>query len=240
MAALTPSVTSSTHDVGGAMGDGSSRGGITARGVDDSRILIGGLVTQTGSGTSHGVYNVEAYQEVVVDTGAVTAETYTGGVRINFIPRDGGNTFSGSFLASFANHSMAGTNFTRDLQDRGLGAPNTVNQLLDVNPAFGGPIAREKLWFHVAARYDRAFNYAPVYFNKNAGNPNLWTYDPDVSREAAATENTIRNVNARVTWQATPRNKFAFTYDNSRVCDCPRRLRSNEAPEAILDVYNIN
>src|SRR5712691_13522731 len=146
MAALTPSVTSSTHDVGGAMGDGSSRGGITARGVDDSRILIGGLVTQTGSGTSHGVYNVEAYQEVVVDTGAVSAETYTGGVRINFIPRDGGNTFSGSLVTSFANKSMAGSNFTQDLKNAGLPAPNTVKQLFDFNPSFGGPIVRNKVW----------------------------------------------------------------------------------------------
>ena len=83
MAALTPNVTAVTHDVGGAMGDGSSRGAISARGVDDSRILVGGLLTQTGSGTSHGIYNMEAYQEVVVDTGAVSAEHYTGGVRIN-------------------------------------------------------------------------------------------------------------------------------------------------------------
>src|SRR6266540_2367595 len=59
MAALTPNVTPTTHDVGGAMGDGSGRGGITARGVDDSKIMIAGIVTQTGTGSSHGVYNLE-------------------------------------------------------------------------------------------------------------------------------------------------------------------------------------
>jgi hypothetical protein len=240
VAALTPNVTSATHDVGGAMGDGSSRGGITTRGVDDSRILVGGLVTQTGSGTSHGVYNLEAYEEVVVDTGAVSAEHYTGGVRINFIPRDGGNVFTGSLLASFANNSMASSNFSRELMDAGLAAPNTVKQLVDVNPSFGGPIKRNRLWFFVAGRYNSADNYAPVYFNKNAGNPNAWTYEPDLDRGQAATENEIKNVSARATWQATPRNKFAVFYDTSRVCDCPRRLRSNEAPEAILGVYNIN
>ena len=240
VAALTPNVTSVTHDVGGAMGDGSSRGAITARGVDDSRILVAGLLTQTGSGTSHGIYNMEAYQEVVVDTGAVSAEHYTGGVRINFIPRDGGNTFSGSLVTSFANKSMAGSNFSQDLKNAGLPTPNTVKQLFDFNPSFGGPIKRNKLWFYTAARYNRAFNYAPVYFNKNAGNANLWTYEADLSRKPAATENEIKNGSVRATWQATPRNKFAVFYDNSRVCDCPRRLRSNEAPEAILGVYNIN
>jgi hypothetical protein len=240
IAALTPNVTTATHDVGGAMGDGSSRGGIEARGVGDSRILVAGLVTQTGSGTSHGVYNVEAYQEVVVDTAAVSAEHYTGGVRINFIPREGGNTFSGSLLTAFANQSMAGNNFTQELKDAGLPAPITVKQLVDVNPSFGGPIKRDRLWFYTAARYNRAFNYAPVFFNKNAGNPNVWTYEPDLARGQAATENEIKNASARVTWQATPRNKLAVFYDTSRVCDCPRRIRSNEAPEAILGVYNIN
>ena len=240
MAALTPNVTSVTHDVGGAMGDGSSRGAITARGVDDSRILVGGLLTQTGSGTSHGIYNMEAYQEVVVDTGAVSAEHYTGGVRINFIPRDGGNTFTGSTVTSFANKSMAGSNFTDALRNAGLPAPNTVKQLFDFNPSFGGPIKRNSLWFYTAARYNRAYNYAPVYFNRNAGNAGVWTYEADRSRQPAATENTIRNASARVTWQASPRNKFAVFYDTSRVCDCPRRLRSNESPEAILGVYNIN
>jgi hypothetical protein len=240
MAALTPNVTPTTHDVGGAMGDGSGRGGIMARGVDDSKIMIAGIVTQTGTGSSHGVYNLEAYQEVVVDTGAVSAEHYTGGVRINFIPRDGGNTFSGSLVTSFANKSMAGSNFTDDLKRAGLPTPNTVKQLFDLNPSFGGPIKRNTLWFYTAARYNRAYNYAPVYFNKNAGNPNAWTYEPDLSREPAATQNEIKNFSGRVTWQATPRNKFAAMYDTSRVCDCPRRLRSNEAPEAILSVYNIN
>src|SRR5581483_6885796 len=221
IAAITPSVTAASHDVGGASGDGSSRGGISSRGSDDSRILVSGIVTQTGSGTSHGIYNMEAYQEVVVDTGAVSAEYYTGGVRINFIPRDGGNTFSGSSLIAFANKSLAGSNYTPELKAAGLPAPNTVKELLDINPSVGGPIKRDKVWFYAAARYNRAFNYATVFFNKNAGDPTKWTYEPDTSRERAATENEIKNGSARVTWQATPRNKLAVFYDTSRVCDCP-------------------
>ena len=240
VAALTPSVTTATHDVGGAMGDGSSRGGISTRGVDDSRILVSGIVTQTGAGTSHGIYNMEAYQEVVVDTGAVSAEYYTGGVRINFIPRDGGNSFTGSLLASFANDSLAGSNFSEELRAAGLPAPVSVKRIVDVNPSFGGPIKRDRIWFYTAGRYNEAFNFAPVFFNKNAGDPNAWTYVPDTSRERAATENTIKNFSGRATIQATPRNKLAVFYDTSKVCDCPRRLRSNEAPEAIIGVYNIN
>jgi hypothetical protein len=240
VAALMPNVTTATQDVGGSMGDGSSRGGVVTRGNGDSRILIGGLMTQTGSGTSHGIYNMEAYQEVLIDTGAVSAEYYTGGVRINFVPKDGGNTFAGSFLTAFANNSMSGDNVTDELRAAGLEASSSIKQLFDINPSFGGPIVQDKVWFHTAGRYNRAYNYASIRFNKNAGNPNEWTYEPDLSREPAASENWIRNFNGRVTWQATPRNKFAGFYDHSKVCDCPRTLTATSSPEAAIGQYNIN
>ena len=229
-----------TMDVGGVQGDGSSRGGISSRGVDDSRILMQGIVTQTGVGTSHGTYNMEAFQEVLIDTGAADMETYAGGVRINFIPRDGGNQFSGSGLFAFANNSMAGNNVTPELEAVGLGDPNTVKQLVDINPSFGGPIVQDRAWFHVSGRFNRAFNFTPVRFNKNAGDPNSFTYEPDLSRDPAATENTIKNFNTRVTWQVTPKHRLAVYNDNSHICDCPRRIRANEAPEVVIGVYNLN
>jgi hypothetical protein len=170
LAALAPSVTPDNHDVGGVMGDGSTRGGITSRGVSDSRLLMAGVSVQTGTGTTHGLYNLEAYEEILVDTGAVNADYYTGGVRINFIPRDGGNTFSGSFQGSFANESMSSDNLSDEARDQGL-TSNKVKQLAEVNPSFGGPISRDRLWFHTAALYSRAWNFAPVFFNKHAGNP---------------------------------------------------------------------
>ena len=197
-------------------------------------------MTQTGVGTSHGTYNMEAFQEVLIDTGAADMETYAGGVRINFIPRDGGNQFSGSGLFAFANNSMAGNNVTPELEAVGLGDPNTVKQLVDINPSFGGPIVQDRAWFHVSGRFNRAFNFTPVRFNKNAGDPNSFTYEPDLSRDPAATENTIKNFNTRVTWQVTPKHRLAVYNDNSHICDCPRRIRANEAPEVVIGVYNLN
>ena len=229
-----------TMDVGGVQGDGSSRGGISSRGVNDSRILMQGIVTQTGVGTSHGTYNMEAFQEVLIDTGAGDMETYAGGVRINFIPRDGGNQFSGSGLFAFSNNSLAGNNVTPALRAAGLGDPNTVKRLVDINPSFGGPIVQDRAWFHVSGRFNEAFNFTPVRFNKNAGDPNSFTYEPDLSRDPAATENTIKNFNTRVTWQVTPKHKLAIYNDNSHICDCPRRIRANEAPEVVIGVYNRN
>jgi hypothetical protein len=236
---LTPGVTMSNQDVGGGLGDGVGTGGLRVRGVGDTRLLVGGVVANTTYRIAHGAYNLGAYQEVVVDTGGTGAEQEEGGVRINVVPRDGGNTFRGSFFGAFANESMAGNNFTQNLKDRGLRTPDSLKDLLDVNPSFGGPIKRDKVWFNVAARYSAANNFSSVFFNKNAGNPNVWTYEPDLSKGPAWNENTLKNITARVTWQATAKNKFAFAYDPSDLCDCPRGLSATTSPEANVTNYVI-
>jgi hypothetical protein len=53
-----------------------------------------------------------------VDIGG-SAEQKEGGVRMNLIPKEGGNTFGGMFYFGYANTSMEGSNFTQELQDRG-------------------------------------------------------------------------------------------------------------------------
>jgi hypothetical protein len=47
----------------------------------------------------------------------------------------------------------------------------------------------------------------------------------------------IKNINTRLTWQASARNKLAFTYDLTRLCDCPRSLTATRAPEANIGSY---
>ena len=235
---LTVGVTGANQDVGGNLGDGVSAGGVRVRGVGDARMLIGGVTANTSYRQLTGAYNLAAYQEVVIDTGGIGAEQEEGGVRINVIPRDGGNIFTGTYFFSFANESMAGRNLTQDLKDRGLRTPDSLKQILDINPGFGGPIIRDKIWFNVAARYSRAWNFTPVFFNTNAGNPNVWTYEPDLSRPGS-NENTVKNLTGRVAWQATMKHKFGFTYDPSDACECPRSLTASFSPEANVVNYVI-
>ena len=45
-------------------------------------------------------------QEVAVDYSAGSADQMTGGLRVNYIPRDGGNTFKGSFFGTGASPSF--------------------------------------------------------------------------------------------------------------------------------------
>jgi hypothetical protein len=231
VATLMPGVTRTLHDVGGVAGEGSGQGSVTFRGVGDPRMVTGGVPNHLGIGTVWAALNLEAYQEVAVDSGGVGVEQKEGGLRITLIPREGSNAFSGSFFGSFANDSMQGSNLTQELRDQGLRTPSKIKQLLDINPNFGGAIKQDKAWFHITARHSRAWNYGPIFFNRNAGNPSVWTYEADTSRQAS-NENTIKNVNARLTWQATPKNKLAAAYDRSNICDCPRGLSATVAPEA--------
>jgi hypothetical protein len=243
VAALLPGVTTQRQDVGGIQGDGTGRGLVTVRGVSDARMNINGVSNQATSQSvtaADGAYNMAAYQEMAVDTGGSGAEYSQGGLRMNMIPRDGGNVFRGYFLASYASDSLQSDNINDDLIARGLSAPDKIKRLWDINPAFGGPIKRDKVWFHSTMRLTGAATYASLFFNKNAGDPNAWAYEPDTSREAAFNDHTIRNANVRVTWQATQKHKLAVSVDPSRICDCPRGLVATTSPEAFMMNYVTN
>ena len=212
LAALVPGVTPTNHDVGGNLGIGRQSGDVALHGSSDTRTLVNGVSFHSANGSGYtGSPNIAAYQEMAVDTGGVSAESKEGGLRMNLIPRDGGNTFRGFFFGSLANSSMQGNNFTQELKDAGLGTPDSVKKMWDVNPAYGGPIWRDKVWFHATIRHTAAMSYVPMFYNKNAGNPNAWTYEPDPSRPPASTETTWRDINTRFTWQATTKNKFSLS-----------------------------
>jgi hypothetical protein len=235
MAALSPGINISTQDVGGSMGNTASGSNMTSHGsrTTDIRTLASGVSVQsleTGS-SAQGVPNLMMYQEVTVDSSGASAENDLGGVTINLIPREGGNAFHGSFVSAFANDSMQGDNFTQELKDRGLGTANGVKTIWDINPGFGGPIKRDKVWFFATGRYTGANNFVGgMFFNANAGDPNSYTYAPDTSRPAFI-ENVWKTFDARITWQAAPRHKVAFGFDQTEASN-PAGINATTAPES--------
>jgi hypothetical protein len=225
MVSLLPSVTTNGAGIDSSGIDGEARysqpGSLAVRGVDEPRTVVGGIPVQSaqGSGTTN-VGAIGAYQEIVVDTSGVSVEQKEGGVRINMIPRDGGNTFAGSFYNAFANSSMEGNNLTQELRDQGLPAPNSLKRFWDIYGSLGGPIKRDTLWFHVAPRHNVSKLWVPMFINRNAGNPNAWTPDLDPSQPVSR-DYIWSGANMRLTWQATPRNKVAVAMDYSDFCHCP-------------------
>jgi hypothetical protein len=239
---LVPGVNSTARDVGGA--SGVTMGSLTAHGgqTGDQRILQNGLnvmTLQTGGGNIGGsIPNTSAAQEVAIDTSAASAERQTGGVSVNFIPRDGGNTVRGSLFVTGAWEGQQASNFTQELVDQGLTLANKYRQNWDINPGIGGPVLRDKLWYYFTYRDNGALNYAAgMFFNQNQYLPNVWTYLPangqngGVARPALANHASFLDAQIRMTWQANPKNKFAGTWDQQWKNE-KRGVNATTAPES--------
>jgi hypothetical protein len=199
-------------DAGGITGGtGGGAGSIHGGRPSDSRTLSDGLnMGWAGANSNAAVVNVAGSQEVVTSTSGGLGEAETAGVVFNVISRDGGNTFSGSFVAAGSNGSLQGSNYTQALQNAGLKSPSQLLKVYDVNPMGGGKIVKDRLWFYLTYHESYAENTIPgMWFNQNAGNPNLWTVDFDFSRPAF-NDSRVRNEIGRITWQVSPRNKINF------------------------------
>ena len=211
--ALIPGLSSGGDSGGITGGAGGMAGFIHGARASDSRTLHDGINTGwAGANSNAAVSNVAGAQEVILTTSGGLGEAETGGVTLNVIPRDGGNTFSGTFFMSGANDAMQGSNYTDALRAAGLRSPQELKKVFEINPMGGGRIIRDKLWFYMSYREVVAENTIPgMFFNKNAGDPTKWLVDFDTSRPAF-TDSLTRNGIARLTWQVTPRNKISLSH----------------------------
>ena len=243
---LIPGIsTTGPQDVGGTNSLSLGTQSLTIHGgrPGDQRVMIDGLSTanaETTGNSSNFLPNMSATQEIEVDYAAASAEQATGGVRVNLVPREGGNVFKGSFFATGASEAFQSNNYTQELKDRGLRSPNALKSSYDVNPGAGGPIVRDRLWWFAAGRWNEVENtVAGMFPNLNARNPNAWTYVPDTSRPATAAVKQ-RSVNVRLTLQASPRHKFTAFYDDQGRCECDRVTATTSPETAGAYVFPIN
>ncbi|NOT45360.1 MAG: TonB-dependent receptor [Acidobacteria bacterium] len=238
LARMIPSTVGGGNDVGGSViQDVGQSVRVHGSRNQDQRITINGVNTMTlqaGGNIGGQTPDVGSAAEITVDTTSLGADLPTGGVRVNFIPKDGGNTFANSTFVSYAGENLQGDNFSQALRDAGLGTPNKLQHTFDLNESFGGPILQDRLWFWFSTRYNNVANEAPIFQNLNAFMPNEWLYVPDTDNPGV-NEGVQVNNSIRVTWQATPRNKFAGTFKVDRWCNCPNNISAVQAPEAARD-----
>jgi hypothetical protein len=211
--ALIPGMSTGGDSGGITGGTGGSAGSMHGGRASDSRTLHDGINTGwAGANSNAAISNVAGSQEVVLTTSGGLGEAETAGVVLNVIPRDGGNTFSGTFYMSGANGAMQGSNYTQALKDAGLRSPQELKKVSEFNPMGGGRLVRDKLWFYLTYRQLNAENTVPgMFFNRNAGDPTKWLVDFDTSR-AAFNDNIDRNAVVRLTWQVSQRNKLSLQH----------------------------
>ena len=241
LSANTNALTS--QDVGGTAGDTFTDLSIHGGKASEQRQTIAGLSAATvirfGESLSSSP-SFTAMQEMSVDSSGADASMAGGGVRINYVPRDGGNTFKGLLFVSGANGSMQGTNYTTgsgtpcapvdSLQCRGLRTqPGALNKVYDFNPGYGGPIVKDKVWWFATVRWTQAENFVPQnYPNKNfvPGVDALdaaqhHDHDLHARREPAAATawgggGDFKEQTLRLAWQVTPKNKIGAYYNNKK------------------------
>jgi len=176
---------------------------------NEGQVLVDGMNGgYQGMGVSGYVPEVGNSQEVVFNLAGGLGEATTGGPQMNIVGKQGGNRFAGTFFMSGTGSAFQGNNLTPDIIAKGLTATGNIQKLWEVNPSFGGPIVKDKLWFFGTFRYLLSRQGVPsMWVNQNAGNPNAWTYVPDKSQQAI-NDGYWKQGNLRLTYQPTTRNKF--------------------------------
>ena len=171
-------------------------------------------------GAPGGMPHDAAIAEYVYDYSANAAEVETGGVRLNLIPKEGSNTFSGGFYADFSHPGLLANNVDQDLVDRGLvgGMDGGLRQdeLWGFAPSLGGPIVRDRLWFFAAYSYKQAGILPPNLYD-NTDTSGL-SYVPDLDNPT---------VDSQTLYESTLLQAF---YSNNHVLQVPSLTGSQLDP----------
>jgi hypothetical protein len=217
---LVLGVTLNSPDVGGSRAMQQTYFAIRGTGGAQSVVLVDGLMTNglMGDGAVQAYHNEAMSQEMVYQTAGGAAETLTGGITMNLVPKDGGNQFRGGAKWAKSPESWQGDNFTPELEAMGVTGVDKIKHFEEFNIEQGGPIIRNKLWFFGAFRQ--------AYYDKPIAN----TFQTDGSLpypqaaaactiskncEQGVSDEKMANPVARLTWQISERNKFAVYSDRA-------------------------
>ena len=189
---------------------------------NEGRMQVDGLNVGAGlggSGVSTYVADISNAQEVVTTTSGGLGEAEVGGPTLSIIPKSGGNSIRGAAYLSGVGGDMIGSNYSDELRAAGLNTPGKLLKQWDFTFGIGGPILKDRLWYHVAARDEGQHRSIPnVFPNLNAGDPTKFLYSPDRTREVRGAK-SWRLYTVRLTYQATTRDKFNVHWDEQHPCN---------------------
>ncbi|HMJ85091.1 MAG TPA: carboxypeptidase-like regulatory domain-containing protein, partial [Vicinamibacterales bacterium] len=207
---LIVGVSLSLPDTAGARGMQQTYMSTHGQSAANNTVMVDGMMVNglMSDGAVQSYFNDAMNQEVAYQTSGIGAETSAGGVRLNMIPKEGGNRFSGSFSAAYRPGRWQGDNLSDRLKTGhpefvpavlGLTAGNATDRIQDFTGGEGGPILKNRLWFFVSGRHYSVNNFIAQTFTKDGGQ--------------GVDDQFIKSIMARVTWQISPRNKFSAYND---------------------------
>jgi hypothetical protein len=241
-----------SRDVGGS--GGLQQSPLQYRGSADTVQTIDGLRLNNlcANGAYSGVYwNDQSLQEISYVTGADSAEMGQGGIRVNMVPRDGGNSFRGTVFGNYTPQSWSSDNCgsggvglscsrsnlagdtTFNKTNNFLTNVSVLTKNYDFSPSLGGPILKDRIWFYTAFRYLGVNKtVADSFFNLNSQVPGRFTpYVADTSRPGVD-DGHIRSITGRLTLQVSERNKVTYYHDEQDKVRGHWGIASTVPPEA--------
>jgi Carboxypeptidase regulatory-like domain/TonB dependent receptor len=139
--------------LGTAAGTTSDQYGVSFSGstsVESSYVVEGINTTDTAFGGQSTNLPNEFVEETEVIAGGYSAEfgRSTGGV-VNVVTKQGGNKFKGSIFGYYTPGKLVSDAKSILREGSSVGSELNLNQAADVGFELGGPILKDKLWFHV-------------------------------------------------------------------------------------------
>jgi hypothetical protein len=183
--------------------------------------MLNGLnIGSPPSGNSATSYSVDVGQAqgITFSTGGGLGEQETSGLVMDIVTESGGNTRHGSIYTSVGGASLQSDNLTPALRSQGVAEATPLSRTYDVAGTFGGPIARNRLWFFVNGHLGGSRKDSPnVSYNLNAGDASAWLYAPDPDHREYS-DRTFENAGGRLTWQVTPHQTITGLVDAQALC----------------------
>ena len=204
MASLIQGVRMSNTDVGGNQQMEQIYMTVNGSRQTDTTVQVDGMNLNSlmNDGQVQAYFSDAAMAETTYQTSGITADVSTGGVRVNLIPKDGGNIFSGQAFIGGTDGSWQANNVTDDLRARGLRTGSRVSAISDFNFGLGGPVLKERLWFFASWRRIATDSVIPGSFFSDTGEVGTGVEDQWIQTQMV-----------RLTYQATPNNKFSVYHD---------------------------
>src|SRR5215510_5143147 len=213
--AKVPGLVISRPDVGGT--SGGLQGTFSARGTTSAQntsFLNGVNVGDPAAiGAAGFYYDIDAFDDIQVSTGAHDITVPTSGVFLNMITKTGGNKWNGVTTFTWTGDSLQGRNdHDTTLQKYGFRQDgNTSDFVSDINVSAGGPLVQNKLRFFGSFRDWRIHQNVPV---QNA--------------QVVLDQTNITDGLGNFTWQMNQNNRLTGFYSRQRYSK-PNRLLNNSS-----------
>jgi len=218
---LVVGVTLTAPDVGGSQAMQQTYFTVHGLGAAQTSLMMDGMIINglQGDGAIQTYTNDAGNQEMVYQTGGGTVDSPTGGVKINMIPKEGGNRFSGSLFQGYETSKWQSNNLTPFLANNGVKSVDKIGTYNDTNFTVGGPIMKDRLWFFGSARFFIVNKpIANTYVSDGTQAGILSCANALAGRGGSLCPQGVDPQHqysglARVTWQISPRQKLSGYYD---------------------------